>query len=61
MKSILKAITSGLVAGATAIVAPTIGNPFSYWQLLPAGIAGFTAFSAVYYVNDGRVTPTTGE
>lgn len=54
MKNIAKAITAGLLAGATAIVAPTIGNPWSWWQLLPAGIAGLGTFSAVYYVNDGR-------
>lgn len=59
MRNILKAITAGILAGATGIVVPTIDHPWSWWQILPAGIAGLATFSATYFVSDGRVAPTT--
>lgn len=49
MMSPAKAIVGGVLAAATAIVAPTVGHPWSWWSILPAFIAGVATFSGVYW------------
>lgn len=48
-----KAIVAGALSAATAIVVPTALHPWSWWQLLAAGVAGLGTFQAVYWTPNG--------
>lgn len=52
-----KAIVAGVLAGATAIVVPTVDHPWSYWSLVAAGIAGLGTFQAVYWTPNAATKP----
>ncbi len=54
-----KAVVAGVLAGATAIVVPTIDHPWSPWSLLAAGVAGLGTFQAVYWTPNAAAN--TGE